>query len=559
MNSFLSTYFISFKNIKYIIILLYTLISFPNEYIIQQIDNKYPKIKELPSGEFFIIMSQGIYISNNDFSNITQIYAFNSIEQSINSNEDNNKTVLSEFKFDADFYILSLVKDYLYLYDFNKRKVTQYNLRADLKGNFYDLIPYQIVNNSLYYVIIFSEKFIENCYRTDVNKYVFNFINYKINFSLEENNNIIINKFLNEYYDSNTCNSYISSTLFSCQIISKKYLICFYLTYYSKKLSISKFEIDDNGFKKDNTFDNSYSNSLEIKDIRSSSSSETNNIFVCFDYDYKYCTRGWNFKCYEYTNYITSKCLIYEINNMRFKEIIYNYDMNNIGIYYFTETKNFILVSNDYINYFRIYNINETSYSINYDYEYYWECKITNSFTLVYNQSINGYNLISDCVNGNNNKQWNIVYNISMFTEFSPVIQPPTELLLENNYFEEEFDIYEEEEEKEYIGEESNEIEENEEKKYIIEENEEEIINVLENEEEFYIYEKEIEEEKIIEGEKTEIVEETEKKEEIKKTEINITKDELINNLENLVNEIEIGQYYEFSGDDFDLIIKPTK
>ena len=151
MNPFLSTYIIIFH---------FILLSFSYEYIIHPVDNKYPRIKVLPSGEFFIIMSNGIYISNNDFSNITQIHQFMNA-QCINSNEDNNKTALSEFKNGNDFYILSLVKDYLFLYDFNKQQITQYDLRADLNGNFCEIIPYKMVNNCLFYVITFALRVVD--------------------------------------------------------------------------------------------------------------------------------------------------------------------------------------------------------------------------------------------------------------------------------------------------------------------------------------------------------------------------------------------------------------
>ena len=197
--------------------------------------------------------------------------------------------------------------------------------------------------------------------------------------------------------------------------------------------------------------------------------------------------------------------------------------MNNIKIFYFQESKNFIFVSNDYINYFHIYKINETSFSItNYDIEHFSECQITNSFTLLYNQSMNSYNLISDCVTGYRKDEWNIIHNISIFTELSPIMSPPTDLILEINDTEEEFYIYEEE-------------------SYVVEED------------------KKIEKEIINEEVKTEMMKEIEKKEEIKKNEMNITKDELIKDLGKLVNEIEIGKNYEYIGEDFDLLIKPTK
>ena len=99
-----------------------------------------------------------------------------------------------------------------------------------------------------------------------------------------------------------------------------------------------------------------YSNGdYKIKDIKTSSSSDTNNIFVCFYYEYEYCHwEGWDYVC---TDNIVSECLIYDVENKQFKEIIYIFDMNNIEIFYYSETKKFIIVSNDYINFFRIYNM----------------------------------------------------------------------------------------------------------------------------------------------------------------------------------------------------------
>ena len=54
------------------------------------------------------------------------------------------------------------------------------------------------------------------------------------------------------------------------------------------------------------------------------------------------------------------------------------------------------------------------------------------------------------------------------------------------------------------------------------------------------------------------IEEESKISEEIKKTKINITKEEFLENLKEIINEIKIGQSYEYIGDDYNLLIKPT-
>ena len=98
------------------IILLFLLIIFSYEYNIIPIMQSYPKLKQLPSGEYLVILSEGIYIYNKDFSRNNQLRQFTGNEV-IKSETDYNKTVISEMKNETNFYVLSLVKDNLYLYN----------------------------------------------------------------------------------------------------------------------------------------------------------------------------------------------------------------------------------------------------------------------------------------------------------------------------------------------------------------------------------------------------------------------------------------------------------
>ena len=489
MNCLPKIFSFLFNHKKYVMLLIFILFFFSHEYIIHPVNEAYPKVKELPSGEYFIIMSEGIYISSNDFLNFECLYKFNSNE-TIKNNEDDNKTVISEFKNDTDYYILSLVKDYLYLYNFKKRKLSHYDLSTQINGKFYNLIPYKIIDNSLYYVIIFSETLKRTISYTFISvtslTLTLNFISYKINLSEEENNNIFILKSILEKEPSSSSSFFI----FSCQIITKQYLICFYLEEDTNTIKISKFDIDNN-FTIDVDFDNYYSYDNKIIGIQSSSISESNKIVVSFDY-YQNCQKLL-FNCYNITNYG-----IYDIKNKTFinKFFFSTKDMNNNRIYYFKETKNFIVVNNNYKNNFNIYIIgdkeNITISDINYYEENILECNIINSFTLIYNVSTKVYNLISDCIIGTINiTHWNIIYNISLLSSFS-IGQPtdsllpsfsigqstdsllpsfsigqPTDLLLEKYEYEEECE----------------------------EENNNEKSNILDNEEDTYTYEKESPEE----------------------------------------------------------------
>ena len=163
---------------------------------------------------------------------------------------------------------------------------------------------------------------------------------------------------------------------------------------------------------------------------------------------------------------------------------------------------------------------------------------------MFYNNNINGYNLIFDC---ENNEGWFIIHNITIFSSFSPKstsIPIPEEELNITEYFIEEEEIIEKEEEIE--------IEEDK----VIEEEEKE-------------FEKD-EEEEISEEEKTQIIEniiltkssildeKTENKDKYEIVELSVSKEDLIENLTGLINSIEIGQRYEYIGEDYNVIIKPS-
>ena len=139
-------------NIRIILLLLLSIIS--DEYDITPLKESYPKLKKLPSEEYLVIMSKGIYIFNKDFSTNSQLYQFTGNEI-INDETDYNKTVISEIKNETNFYVLSLVKENLYLYNHINRNIIKYDISSYLSGTYYNLIPYKIIYNYLDFVIIF--------------------------------------------------------------------------------------------------------------------------------------------------------------------------------------------------------------------------------------------------------------------------------------------------------------------------------------------------------------------------------------------------------------------
>ena len=506
---------------------------FTYEYKATEINEKYPKIKELPSGEFYVIMSKGIYIYNNDFSNKTQIYNFTNDKESItNENEAHNKVVISDIRNDTKYFILSLVKNYIYLYDFNNNNISKINLNSDLStGVYYNLIPYKFINNDLHYLIIYSKMEDKKCSVRFTNikydKFSLNFLDYKIGL-FNELNNAPKKKY--KYY-LELCSSFISDSIFNCHMISQNKVLCIYIVEKSKAIYISVFDVENlEKISKISNYDQKiYSDYInKIFQIKSDLSTKTNSIYICFYWQYD---NFWNYEYY-------TDCLIYNIEE---KNIVKSYNSfinaQNFQVNYFNDTKSYIKILNGNNNYITLYKINETTN----DYDNYTDifdiCKKINNFTLIYNNSINGYNLIFDC---ENNDKWYIIHNITIFPSFSQKstnIPIPDEILFISGNESMEIEEEEIEVEKE-IEEEIGEVKEEEEKNEDIEENTQIEIN--------------------FEAKSSILEEKTEYKDKYEIIELPISKEDLIENLTGLINTIEIGKNYEYIGEDYNLVIKPS-
>ena len=414
MSPFSEIFYFLFKNNHYIKIIfcLNLLYSFPLVYNLYILNEPYLKLKNLPSGDYLIITSQGIHLFNNNFTIDNLIYEFKTEDKIINNETDYENIALSEFKSNENYYILCLIKNYFYLFDYNKKNIALVdNLGSKLSAeSYYNLIPYKITDNSLYYIIIFIKIKSITCSIMSHDIFTFVFLHYKI----QGNTNEFISE--NEYkecvigkvYDS----SYITDSIFSCQFIGQKYLVCLYLIDDSKTIVISRFNIDKN-FSKEGDYDYIIkdSNFQQIFTIITSLSFKTNNIFFCFYFEYY--EGFWSSSSY-YTN-----CAVYNYNcNTVFTIDTFNKLKNrkNFEIFYSYEATSFILLFYDQIKNLYIYEINEDLIQSNYINKEFSICNKITNFDIIYDNCIKGYNLISNCYYNN---KWNIIYNFSFFYNVS--------------------------------------------------------------------------------------------------------------------------------------------
>ena len=371
------------------------------EYNLIPINSTYSIIKQLPLGEYLVILNNGIYKYNNDFSKKVLLYEF---RKNVQLDKCIEKITLSEYEYNNYLYIFCLIKDCLYLFNYNKTNTTIVNI--NLQGEYYSLIPYKnnnLVNSVNYFICYFTQGYNEN--------YYFHYHNYEF-FSDINHNNIL--------YKNNSNIRYISSLSLSCLLlpINTNTFICFFLSDRNIFIIVRGFDIKNN----DLYYNHNYNNFFPKENAGTQKKSiklilESNVIYVCYFESY-----GGN---YAY------KCIIYDYINNKFKEYfkysISNYN-ENFNIYYFKKSifLTYIKNNND-INIIKISSgSNQVKKSIIID-----ECKYINNSYIIYDNSNYKFNLISDCMSKDD--QWNIVNNISIsFTSLGDVINKTKEEIIEN-------------------------------------------------------------------------------------------------------------------------------
>ena len=265
-----------FFNYYKLIIFFYLLYLFSCEYhqLYSLNEDRYRKIKRISSEEYLIILRDGIYIYNKDFSIKSQKYKFTGNQIIDDFDSEIDKISISELRGNNNFYVLCLVKNYIFIYNYNISNIKYFTLDNKIDGSYYNLIPIKAINNKLEYIITFIK-------HNNYGNYNLNFFHYKIN--LTDNINILYqhNIFKGEL------EPYISDIYLSCNIIKEELLTCIYIINNSKNLAISSFNIEKNF-----TIENEYENYIlrdaidKIKHIKCILKNDSNEIFCCFDGNY---------------------------------------------------------------------------------------------------------------------------------------------------------------------------------------------------------------------------------------------------------------------------------
>ena len=338
---------------------------------IKAISNDFLKIKALSSGEYFVIFENNINIYNSKFSNCSTIFFFNNSKINPTLNDLNNITISEYNKNGEILYILCLIKEYLLIYDYNNKNITNhllpelslYSKDDNNELHYYNFIPYDSqYDNNIHFLIIF------------IYAHRINLLYYYI----ERLQKIYNNKKVELIIFNND----LSPPEIRCHKLSSNDFQCFYSRDWQKKLRNIKFDLTNPLNSNIKSIKDNSKSYISIKSAISYNNQKTlvctidvNNTSLCFankdSYDFEEVPSSNFDKCFEldiqFYNETNQFVLICKENNL-FTLLIYDY---------YSYSNSFSLIESRKIN--------------------IKDCNCSNAFSLIYNNSINYYNLITNC------------------------------------------------------------------------------------------------------------------------------------------------------------------
>ena len=377
---------------------------------------EYPVIKKMrSSGNFLILMNKNIHFYKSDLQSGNLLLNFTT-EQNIESNIDNEKTVLSEFIYKNNSYILCLTKG-KHLFIANESSIIHEDKLSITTNNsigyYYNLIPYK--ENQ--FLISFISKEIVN--KNETGKELFLYYYLRIKFFLYNINDINhprIDRITETIYGL----KYFTDYYLSCQIISNdQRVVCFYKNSFAY-LTAALLNITDNKISKMRTINSSLQKPYFIKSCLSKDKRKS---FI----SYKDKMNKTFYAIYDNENNIFE-----EMNNIQSFE-----DCEKTDIQFFDEKNEYIFFCENKNKDIFALKINENFTTIDKTKIPLSKCAEINSISVFYSESYD-YSLIYDC-KYDSETQWNILiykkifsYDLNSFLEELMEGNVNTKVIVEN-------------------------------------------------------------------------------------------------------------------------------
>ena len=349
----------------------------------------YSSVYSLLNGIIFIICESKSIVYD---SSLTQEkYTFD-ISSNVNftANADLNEIALSEFlQEDGSEYIITIIKNYIYVFDLKKNDYFFYDKTNELNGNDYSLIAYEKNDNNYKFII------------GKLKKYFVYLTYYQIN---SETKNISTLKNFNLMIEDSSGNKRNIFFGISCEIMKysnpSKILTCFLITQVSLELSSLSFDPDEE-FKILNTYSYYKIKGSSASYLKSVTNEDKTKAFICYGSDGNkgYC-HIFNIKTNNFSDPIsTEKC---------------RYNPASSKLYFFKETNTFLFgCGNDGFD-FHFIKVSEDFNFEKFDYIQYGDSNIDKtcygykSLSILYNDE--KYSLVLDTFGWRGTKTKNYIF-----------------------------------------------------------------------------------------------------------------------------------------------------
>ena len=360
------------------------IIIFKYQYIKSiQLNEKFPSAFLLSNGDLFLVSENGFKLYDSTFKILKKDFNFTE-ELKITSEQQAEMTSIAQF---SDGIIIALVRNNLFAFESNGELIVRQDLNDYLtNGLYYSLIPYQIDSPHYDYIISYY----------DTSTYFS--IKY-FRFSKDENE-IIENPLTSLQYTPTNSEGEQQPLLsygLSCVIMitneDEKVLTCFYEISHPVELSVTSFIISSTGITR-KEMDSKFSSNNQAYVIKAITSNDQKKALICYN-----------------LYYYDGICLHYNIEENEFSPEVKYFNAckgkaTGIKVYYFHEKNEYMFICHNNAKGFNVVlfdsdfqptipNI-DTKNSEPY-FEFGGNCHNLYNFDIIYLSSIDDFILINDC------------------------------------------------------------------------------------------------------------------------------------------------------------------
>ena len=357
---------------------LLTLILNINFFNSIQLFERFTNSLLLSNKQLFLVTENGFRLYNENLDELKNHYDFTSYERRIKSDNEQDTICLAEYE---DGIIIALVNNYIYAFDQNGDYISDYNLNGYLMANpqsyyYYSLIPFKL-NDNRYFVISFNDN-------TQIALIKFSFTNpvnepFTLKYKIYKN-------------EEKRVTSYgINCIKFDTEVSN---LVCSYQIEYSYELGISFYSVTESSIEEltNKTTSTPINQASIIKVVLTANKEE---LFICYSHFFEYV-----------------KCLRYKFINNSFtdeEQILSTCKGRVTGLnFYYFENKNeymFITKNTNSNSGFSVVLFNSTYHIQNSNsegnltsfYKYKDKCYDIYNFNVIYSDNNMDYIIINDC------------------------------------------------------------------------------------------------------------------------------------------------------------------